>query len=73
MTKEELWQIYQEKNPAFKKDQVTLTQAGLYNLFSKTWDIAFYQGEETSYEDEPRYNPSTIEKDEILKFFPWAK
>lgn len=40
MTKEQLWEIYQQKNPTFNNKEITLTKSGLRHLVFRTWELA---------------------------------
>jgi hypothetical protein len=54
MTKQELWKIYTDKNPAFVEAKtVTITTDSLYRLFDQTWDQAVksVQVHDTSRDD----------------------
>jgi len=45
MTKDELWNLYVDRNPAFEGEaNVTMTTAGIRKLFDQTWDISFKSG-----------------------------
>jgi len=44
MKKDELWQIYADRNPAFLADGAKFTAKGLRKFFDQTWDIAHKQG-----------------------------
>jgi hypothetical protein len=45
MSKDELWEIYSLKNPAFAGEgTVTMSRAGLRKLFDQTWEQAHAQG-----------------------------
>jgi len=54
MTRESLWKIFCEKNPAFAKEggEVTLSTKGLKKLFDTTWSQA-----EEEYESGVGYQP----------------
>ena len=67
MTKERLWQIYLEKNPSFRGETIRFTAAGLRHFFDKTWDTAYFDGEE---EYEPAGNsPHSASINDLLHAF----
>jgi hypothetical protein len=66
MTKERLWKIYTDRNPSFDGDgNVTLSAKGLRKMFETTWEVAYYDGEES----EPVRPESTACVEELMKVF----
>jgi hypothetical protein len=66
MTKERLWKIYTDRNPSFDGDgNVTLSAKGLRKLFETTWEVAYYDGEES----EPVSLESTASVEQLMKMF----
>jgi len=59
MTKERLWKIYTDRNPSFDGDgNVTLSAKGLRKMFETTWEVAYYDGEESEgIESESQVKP----------------
>ena len=59
MTKERLWKIYTDRNPSFGGDgNVTLSAKGLRKMFDTTWEVAYYDGEESEgVESESQVKP----------------
>lgn len=68
MTKERLWQIYLEKNPSFCGEKICFTAAGLRRFFDKTWDTAYFDGEE-EYEPEQVNSPHSASINDLLNAF----
>ena len=57
MTRESLWKVFCEKNPAFAKEggEVTLSTKGLKKLFDTTWSEAKKESEsQAEYEPDPQ-------------------
>jgi len=69
MTKERLWQIYLEKNPSFCGEKICLTAAGLRRFFDKTWDTAYFDGEEELPEPGPVNSPHSASINDLLNAF----
>ena len=46
MKKEEVWQIYVNKNPKFeiRGCSITFTEVGIRQFFERTWDLAHSEG-----------------------------
>jgi hypothetical protein len=66
MTKERLWKIYTDRNPSFDGDgNVTLSAKGLRKMFETTWEVAYYDGEES----EPVSLESTASVEHLMKMF----
>ena len=69
MTKERLWQIYLEKNPSFRGETIRFTAAGLRRFFDKTWDTAYFDGEDELPEPGPVNSPRSASINDLLNAF----
>lgn len=59
MTKEQLWNIYCERNPKFgdfPDTQITLTVQGLKKFFDQTWQAAIEEGKKLNVASKPKYD-----------------
>jgi hypothetical protein len=65
MTKKELWKIYSKRNPSFDGEgMITLSAAGLRKMFETTWEVAMYDGEETTSKQ-----PASVNLDALKQIF----
>jgi len=63
MTREQLWNIYCERNPSFAGDgEVTMSARGLKKLFEQTWDMARQDMLDKQYEPEHQRGSELFEK-----------
>ena len=69
MTKERLWQIYLQKNPSFRGETIRFTAAGLRRFFDKTWDTAYFDGEDELPESKPANSSRSASINDLLNAF----
>lgn len=71
MTRERLWEIYLEKNPAFRGETVEFTAAGLRHFFDKTWETAYFAAGDDMETWKPGNSPlgASATVDELLGAF----
>ena len=70
MTKEELWNVYSNKNPSFSgRGNVTMSAKGLRKLFDTTWDVAMFDGEMEKEEELRSYHSSSASLDSLKSIF----
>jgi hypothetical protein len=75
MTKERLWKIYTDRNPSFDGDgNVTLSAKGLRKMFETTWEVAYYDGEESegiesASQVKPNFTNASNSVENLMKIF----